>query len=319
MSMTIDRCVACGGLVDSDDLFCPNCGREVPDHRADETTKLNLGAKNYGCKNCGASMVYDAKVKSLKCPFCGSLDLFEDGTKGILSPEIVLPFTFHHGEAESRLKAWLGVGFWRPNDLQSAASLTELRGVLVPFWIFNANVETHWTADTNQVPFGAMAPWRPISGYRQGKYADVWIPASEGLATKELFAVYPFDATKGVPPGRADLSDTPVEQFSLARKYARPLLQSWLESGEAGAIQGEIGGSLRNVKVNVLMRDTDASAALAPVYVMAYRYRDRLYRFVLNGQSGRATGTAPVSVSKIVGAVVLLLCMIGIGVALLAR
>jgi hypothetical protein len=49
--------------------------------------------------------------------------------------------------------------------------------------------------------------------------------------------------------------------------------------------------------------------------MMAYRYRDRLFRFLVNGQTGRASGEAPVSWVKIigaitiVGAIVLLLCL----------
>ena len=31
---------------------------------------------------------------------------------------------------------------------------------------------------------------------------------------------------------------------------------------------------------------------------MAYRYRDRLFRSVVNGQDGRVTGTAPFSMGK---------------------
>jgi hypothetical protein len=32
---------------------------------------------------------------------------------------------------------------------------------------------------------------------------------------------------------------------------------------------------------------------------MAYRYKDQLYRFLLNGQTGRATGHAPFSWKKL--------------------
>jgi hypothetical protein len=36
---------------------------------------------------------------------------------------------------------------------------------------------------------------------------------------------------------------------------------------------------------------------------MAYRYRDHVFRFIVNGQTGKSTGQAPVSFRKI-GAVV---------------
>ena len=42
-----------------------------------------------------------------------------------------------------------------------------------------------------------------------------------------------------------------------------------------------------------------ARASLAPLYVMAYRYGDAVHRFVINGQTGKATGTAPRSTKKL--------------------
>jgi hypothetical protein len=51
---------------------------------------------------------------------------------------------------------------------------------------------------------------------------------------------------------------------------------------------------------------------LLPVWIMAYRYRDVVFRFLVNGQSGKATGRAPTSWRKIAAAVA-----IGVGAVLL--
>ena len=319
MTTTLDRCAGCGGLVDLEDLFCPNCGREVPDRRRPENPRMLLGVKNFGCKNCGASMVYDAAARSLKCPFCGSLDLEEDGSKGILAPEVVLPFGIEQAEAESRLRAWLGSSFWHPSDLRSVAQLTDLKAIFVPFWIFAAKVRTHWVADSNQPPSGAFGQWYPISGDREATYDDVWVPASEGLKSPELIAIAPFDEKTGVPPSQAGLENKAVEQFAISRRYARPMVQEQLESRETAALIDEMGGSLRNVHVNTLARDETSKAALAPVYVMAYRYHKRLYRFVLNGQTGKAGGSAPTSWGKVAGLILLLAALIGVGLVLVIR
>jgi RNA polymerase subunit RPABC4/transcription elongation factor Spt4 len=316
---SLDRCDACGGLVDQDDLFCPNCGKEVQNGHRSETMTLATGAKNFGCKNCGASMVYDAQSLALKCPFCGSVDLEEQGTKGILAPDLVIPFRISTSEAESRLRAWLGSSFWYPKDLRTAAQHTEIKGVYVPFWIFAARVETHWAGDSNRVPLGASASWYPLSGYRENSYDELWIPASEGLSTHELYAVSPFDTHEALPPDKADLALATVEQFSVSRKYARPLAQAQLENLETQAVTSEVGGGMRNVRVNVLMKDATSRAALVPIFVMAYRYRDRLFRFVLNGQTGKATGSAPKSITKIVVTLLIVLGLLGLGIGLLLR
>jgi hypothetical protein len=51
---------------------------------------------------------------------------------------------------------------------------------------------------------------------------------------------------------------------------------------------------------------------LLPVWIMAYRYRDEVFRFLVNGQTGKCSGQAPVSQMKIavvVGAVLLVIAL----------
>ena len=43
---------------------------------------------------------------------------------------------------------------------------------------------------------------------------------------------------------------------------------------------------------------------------MAYRYRDELFRFVMNGQSGRFVGQAPTSWRKIVLAALIVIVIV---------
>lgn len=319
MTLAIDRCACCGGLVDLEDLFCANCGTEVPDRHKPETTRLPLEARNFHCRGCGAAMNYDAQAQSLKCPFCGSVDLVEEAQKGILSPECVIPFAIDRVEAENRLRAWLGSGFWHPGDLRMSAQLTELRAVFVPFWIFSTAVKTHWTGDTSQTPWGASASWYPMAGQAERHYDGIWIPASAGIPVGELNAVLPFNAAAAVPPEQVNLEDITVEQMTVSRRYARPRAQGHLEGLETQAAAQSIPGSNRNVHVNVLLEDATSQSALVPVYVMAYRYRDHVYRFVINGQTGKATGTAPFATSKLVGilAVVALIVLIGLILAFL--
>ena len=55
--------------------------------------------------------------------------------------------------------------------------------------------------------------------------------------------------------------------------------------------------------VNVRFEGMSSEPVLLPFWIMAYRYKDTVYRFLLNGQTGKATGTAPTSLMKI-GAVI---------------
>jgi predicted RNA-binding Zn-ribbon protein involved in translation (DUF1610 family) len=314
----LSRCSVCQALVDAEDLFCANCGTEVADNRAQPRAHpLSIRARNFQCRGCGAAMNYDARAQSLKCPFCGSLDLVEGPGEGILAPEFVLPFTFDRAEAENRLRAWLGSSFWHPNDLRGTAQVAELRSVYIPFWVFATRVSTHWTADTDQVPWGARASWYPLAGHRSAEYVDLWVPAGAGLAPHETEALFPFDLGSAVPPDQVNLTDVTVEQFSVSRRYARPMALQRLEALEAAAVAAEVPGGQRHVHVNCLMEATTSRSGLVPVYILAYRYKNQVYRFVINGQTGQATGTSPTSLAKVGGVIGLVVVAILIVVLLI--
>jgi hypothetical protein len=202
-------------------------------------------------------------------------------------------------EALVRLRDWLGRGFWRPGDLAREAIVTKLTQVYVPFWVFAAKVFTYWTADTSQTPSGAMASWYPLFGENGNDYAGVLVGASSVLTPTETSAICPFDLAAAVPPAQIDLANVVYEQFRVQRKYARPLAQSALEELERRACTKHVPGNCRNMKVNVRVQDLVGQPALLPIWIFAYRYNDRLFRFLVNGQNGQCTGTAPTSVKKI--------------------
>jgi hypothetical protein len=317
---TLTKCYVCGALLDEEDLFCANCGTEAPPSTQPTNTTRAFDSKyNFECQGCGASMSYDASAQTLRCPFCGSTKLEEQNDAKTLEPEFILPFVLSESEALARLRAWLGRGFWRPSDLAREAIVTKLTQVYVPFWVFAAKVCTYWTADTSQTPGGARASWYPLFGENGNDYTGVLLGASSVLTPTETSAICPFDLSAAVPPNQVDLSNVVYEQFRVQRKYARPLAQAALEDLERQACTLHVPGNCRNMKVNVRVQDLTGQPALLPVWIFAYRYRDRLFRFLVNGQNGQCSGTAPVSSLKVAGVTALIvLAAIAILVIVLA-
>ena len=258
-------------------------------------------------------MSFDADAGSLRCPFCASVDMVPQKDAKILAPDRVVPFAIQREAAVAAMRGWLGRGFFRPGNLAERASVVRMQPVYVPYWVFEARTHTYWTADTSHTPAGARGDWYPLSGEHQGSYANLLIGASGALSPSETAALCPFDLSSGVSPDEVDLEKVTVEQFSVPRKYARPLARSGLEELEARACdEAHVPGRSRNVHVNVRIESLAGEPLLLPVWIMAYRYRDRVFRFLVNGQSGRATGAAPLSWLKIfmIPAIILLIVLI---------
>jgi hypothetical protein len=260
-------------------------------------------------------MSYDARAQALRCPFCGSERLQKQPDIQALGPNRVLPLVVDEGTAAAALRKWLGKGFWRPGDLSQRASVTKMTAVYVPYWVFTAQTYTFWTADSSQTPRGARSDWFPMSGETRGTYTGVLIGASSVLTPAETSALAPFDLDQAVPPEQVDLDPIVVEPFCVQRKYARPLAMHSLEQLEQAACRAFVPGQCRNLKVNVRLEGLSSEPVLLPVWIMAYRYQDKLYRFLLNGQTGRAIGQAPTSWKKMAAAVAL--AALGILLALL--
>jgi LSD1 subclass zinc finger protein len=306
------RCICCESIIDEEDLFCPNCGTEAPSQKTASSTApaaadaSRIAKYNFECKGCGASMSYDAGSKALRCPFCGSVELTAQEDRKILSPKSVIPFAVPREQAVASMRQWLGQGFWRPKGLSESAEVVGMTPVYVPYWVFQSNTHTFWTADSSHTPPGASGNWFPLAGEHEGSYPAILIGASGALAPSETHNLCPFDLSQGVPPEKVDLENVTVEEFSLSRKYARPLARSSLEKCESDAcVSSYVPGSSRNVHVNVQITEMTGEPTLLPVWIMAYRFRDRVFRFLVNGQTGKATGQAPISYMKIFGVILI--------------
>jgi len=307
-----DRCTVCGDLLDEEDLFCANCGTETPIRDKAPPARSEAVKHSFSCQGCGASMSYDPAAQTLRCPFCGSEKLDSKGGAKTLRPHKVVPFTFGREKAIRELKEWLGRGFWRPGDLRELAVVEKMQPVYVPYWAFRARTHTYWTADTSETPYHARGDWLPLFGEHRSEYEGLLVGASSVLAPAETDTICPFDLAEGKPFHEVEeqLSRFTVETFGVRRKYARPLARRGIETLEAHAVDAHyVPGRSRNLKVNTLISDMSSEPILLPVWVVAYRYKAEVYRFLMNGQTGRFTGRKPVSTGRILAA-------IGIGIAI---
>jgi hypothetical protein len=222
------------------------------------------------------------------------------------APDLVIPFCIDRAEAEEIFRGWLGRGALRPGDLRHASALTEMRGVYLPWWCFTVDCRAFWTADSNDTPRLARADWAPKFGAHETRYQGLIVPASGALAAAEIQALGSYELDGAVPFSREALGEAPAEVFAVTRKQARRDAGAGFEELLKRDCKARVPGSRhRNLKLNPLFTGTTASPVLLPVWIMAYEYGGRPYRFLVNGQTGKADGTAPLSPWKIAALVLL--------------
>jgi predicted RNA-binding Zn-ribbon protein involved in translation (DUF1610 family) len=302
----IPRCASCRDLLDEDDLFCPTCGAGTPCAEAGAAAALpaRLTVHRFDCASCGASLVWTIATQGLRCTFCGRESLAPQPAATIVAPQKVCPFRIDRTQAEAALRTWLGRGFLRPGDLVRTAALTEIRALYLPCWLFAVDCDTYWTADCNATPAGARADWAPAFGARRGRYAGTLVPASGALTLAEVQSLGPYDLEAAVPCTPEILADHPVEAFGVSRKRARLAAREGIDRRLTEDCTADIPGNRhRKLKLNTLATGTTAEPVLLPAWILAFQYRGRTFRALINGATGQIAGTAPQSVAKLLALV----------------
>jgi hypothetical protein len=133
-------------------------------------------------------------------------------------------------------------------------------------------------------------------------FTELVVPASRGLTDAECALLAPSFDPSTARPNPAGPPGATTEQFDTQRSAARARI---LEAAHAVAVDrlksGHIpGSSFRNVHASVRLQGLRTRRLSMPTYVLAYRYKGRLYRALVHGQNARAVfGTAPLSWAKI--------------------
>jgi hypothetical protein len=303
MTAEAPACSRCDSPIEGDDLRCPICHQAVPAGESEDRPEATVEVLR--CDGCGAAVSYSEKARAPKCAFCGSVMHLETPTDPMEQTKHFLPFTVSRPQATEVYRGWLaGLGWFRPSDLASSARLESLKALWWVGWVFLADALVSWAADSD---YGRRkAQWAPHAGQVEMPFRDILVPATRGLTeaeTAHLTDSYRLDSARAQPEGAE--GETTVEQFDVRRSAARQRVsEAMARLTEHGVKDGFIPGSrFRNFSAAILLRRLVTNRYAFPAYVVAYRYRGRLFRTVISGQDPtRILGRAPYSGWKILGA-----------------
>ena len=247
-------------------------------------------------------MRYDANRGAPGCAFCGSamhLEGIEDPPEQI---EWFVTFGIDPETAQRALGEWLGTrGFFTPSDLKSAATIQKLSPLWWVGWIFEVQALVSWTLDSNAN--AGKSDWAPYAGQQVMRFSNVVVSASRGLRSDETATLIPrYDFARGAVQPYGPVAAV-TEEFDVQRSAARALIVDAIERmSQATVATHHVPGSRhRNLKVTALIERLLTRRCAMPSYVLAYRYRNKLYRAVVHGQDASLIlGETPTSVLKVV-------------------
>ena len=344
-------CAACGADLryapGQTRMVCDHCGheQEIPVNpwgrtRAFDEHDLRLALRDAlppgameevrttRCPSCGAHIEFRGAEHATECPFCATPVVTGTGTERLIKPQAVLPFALDERTARQAMTRWLGSLWFAPNGLvEYARKGRALNGLYVPYFTYDAATRSDYAGERGdhyyvtetvmvdgkrQQQQVQKTRWSAARGRVQRLFDDVLVLASQSLPRRYTDALAPWDLG-ALQSYREDyLSGFTAEGYTIGLEEGWARAQEVMAEVIAGDVRRDIGGDVQRIH----RIDTDYSAEtfkhiLLPVWMAAYKYNGKSFRFVVNGQTGRVQGERPWSLWKIGFAVLAVLALAG--------
>ncbi len=321
------KCPCCGGAIEFNPklqkIECPYCTSEFDpealksldetsaaeekddmqwDTASGEQWREEDGMAVYICKSCGGEIIGDEHMAATNCPYCGNPVVMLGKLSGELRPDYVIPFELDKNAAKEGLRKHLSDKKLLPKVFKDENHLDEIKGVYVPFWLFDADADAsirykgtkvrHWSDSRYHYTETSY-----FSLFRSGRMAFEKIPAdgSSKFPDDLMESIEPYDYSEAVDFTTAYLAGYLADKYDLAADQHLDRVNARAKKSVERTFASTVNGYLSTVAENSSVRLTNGKAkyALLPVWLLNTTWRGEKYTFAMNGQTGKFVGNLP--------------------------
>ena len=301
------------GLANTELDFKAALANDLPEEQMEEIRTTD-------CSNCGAQVEFEGESYSDECPFCASPIVLAPSSSKKIKPKGVLPFVLSEDKARDAMTEWLGKLWFAPGNLKEYARKgRKMQGMYVPYWTYDAQTESQYAGErgtyyyvtetytaeedgksvtkTRQV---RKTRWHLVSGHISKWFDDILVLASKALPKRFTDQLTPWDLSALVDYNPNYIAGYNAEAYTVELAEGFTEAQAIMEREIRDLVRRDIGGDEQRInRLNTSMSDLTFKHVLLPVWLAAYKYQGKTYRFVVNGQTGKVKGERPWSKGKI--------------------
>lgn len=329
------KCPHCGGVVEfnsaSGQMKCPYCDSEFTVESlkyADE--KLNEqptddemkwdgtpgqewsegetdGMRVYICKSCGGEIVADETTGATHCPYCGNPVIMMGQFSGTLKPDYIIPFKLDKKAAKAALEKHVSKKHFIPKIFKDKNHIDEIKGVYVPFWLFDAEAQGDADYKATQTHMWSDSKYDYVeTSYfnvkRSGSVAfeNVPVDGSSKMPDDLMESIEPFNFKEAVDFQTAYLSGYLADKYDVDDTQSVERANERIKVSTQEALKETVHGynSVTQVSSSVKLSNAKAKYALYPVWLLNTSCNGKNYKFAMNGQTGKFVGDVPTDTKK---------------------
>ena len=269
---------------------------------SDNWGKDAAGMKSYNCPSCGAELICDETTAATSCPYCGNPTVVPGQFSGVLKPDYVIPFKLDKKAAKAGLERHLSGKTLLPKVFRDQNHIDEIKGIYVPFWLFDADAEadirykgtTVRTWSDSDYNYTQTSYYSILRGGRIG-FERVPVDGSSKMEDDLMESIEPYDFKDAVDFQTAYLAGYLADKYDVNAEesigHANRRIRQSTEDAFRATVKGYSGVVVENS--NVRLENSRVKYALYPVWILNTTWQGKKYRFAMNGQTGKFVGNLP--------------------------
>ena len=287
--------------------------QQKQDNQSEEATDNNANQKEIRCDACGGHTLFTGSLTSSECPYCASPMQLDRAfvSEQRVPYDGVLPFQIDRKEAHGSLKSWVQSRWFAPNEFLKRGVEGKFSGIYLPYWTFDSMTASYYEGERGEYYYVTVGTgknqrrerrtrWYPASGSFQRFFDDVLVSASIKMNRNLLQNLDPWPLVTCLP-----FNQQVIAGF-LARTYDQELDDGFddakgrIDAAILMEVHSRIGGDTQRVhRVDSQYDAITYKYLLLPIWLLAYRYNDKVFQVVINAATGKVQGERPYSWVKI--------------------
>ena len=288
--------------------------------------------KAYNCPSCGAELICEETTAATSCPYCGNPSVIPGQLGGVLKPDYIIPFRKDKNAAIEALKKHYHGKFFLPKAFSAQNHIEEVKGLYVPFWLFDAVADGDATfhatrSHTRRQGDYEVTTTEHYTVTRAGTASFEMIPVdgSTKMPDEHMDSIEPFDYRELTDFSLSYLPGYLADKYDVSAGESAPRADERCRTSLEAMLRADVRGyeSVIPAGSSVYLRRGDVKYAMLPVWMLNTKWNGGNYLFAMNGQTGKIVGDLPVSKGKYWGTfaavfavVMALLTFTGIGAAI---
>lgn len=288
------ECKFCGCFFDLEDVAEQEEKEETKAAENAETMECNI----YACTACGAELSVNAVEASTFCAYCGQPTIVFSRVSQELKPKWIIPFKVRKDEAVEAIRARFRQGIFIPKEVKSF-EVDRVCGIYIPYWLFDTY---YYDSQIIKGIVGSGKQKRTKYFKREAdcEFTKLTLDASSKLNDESSQRLEPFEIEELKAFEVAYMSGYHADCFDQSSKDLREVAIKRTKELFDGQMMASVNARDCSIEFNDPKFEVrQANYALFPAWFMTFRYQDKPYTMLVNGQTGKLVGAVPFDKKKV--------------------